>query len=93
MPPGETPCWIDIDIIESFEIFHSIEMEYEYENIVRKYHVDCHKVCPHSQQKLQVSHIRRTFVTGADMRRSVGNYTLLDTLGRSSDPTTSIGSH
>jgi hypothetical protein len=66
-PPGHTES---IYTIKFLKIYHPIEIEYEQENVVRKY-VDCHMVHPpylHSQQSVQARPrlLRRTFVTGAD---------------------------
>jgi hypothetical protein len=47
-PPGHTgliDTFQSINIFESPETCHPIEMEYEQENVVRKY-VDCHTTCP-----------------------------------------------
>ena len=73
----------------------SIDKEFVKENIVWKC-IDCHTTCPHSQQKLQTLHIRRTFVAGTDTmsysrprkairvyqnRRSATDYTSGDSIG------------
>jgi hypothetical protein len=53
-------------MIVILEIYHSIEMEYEEENLVGKY-VDCHTACPQRSAVVTDTAHERTFVSGADI--------------------------